>query len=151
MLKFIKLNTLFIIFIFVFTIIKPSYSTNFKEVSACAGVVMADGALELNKNNNIQNFEFAFEIAIKAFYGEGLSKKLSNNDVASAEKIMMLNFERILNLQGSDEAYNEIIRCYRMTGYKLIEKSENIRKNSNMINRYVSNYTNKFKKMILGQ
>ena len=64
---------------------------------------------------------------------------------------MMLNFERILNLQGSDEAYNEIIRCYRMTGYKLIEKSENIRKNSNMIYIYVSNYTNKFKKMILGQ
>lgn len=105
----------------------------------------------INKNNNIQNFEFAFEIAIKAFYGEGLSKKLSSNDVASAEKIMMLNFEKILNLQGSDEAYNEIIRCYRMTGYKLIEKSENIRKNSNKIYKYVSNYTNKFKKMILGQ
>ena len=151
MLKFVKLNILFIFSIFVLAIIKPSYSTNFKEVSACAGVVMADGALELNKNNNIQNFEFAFEIAIKAFYGEGLSKKLSSNDIASAEKIMMLNFEKILNLQGSDEAYNEIIRCYRITGYKLIEKSENIRKNSNMIYSYVSNYTNKFKKMILGQ
>ena len=63
----------------------------------------------------------------------------------------MSSFENILNLDGSDEAYNEVIRCYRMTNYKLIEKSEVVRKNSNMIYSYVSNYSKKFKKMILGQ
>ena len=146
--KFKFILTLFFCF---FTVIKPSYSNNFEEVSVCAGVVMADGALELSKKRNVKNFEVAFEIAIKAFYGEGLSQKKSGKDVANAEKIMMSSFENILNLDGSDEAYNEIIRCYRMTSYKLIEKSEIIRKNSNMIYSYVSNYSKKFKKMILGQ
>lgn len=46
MLNLSKLKILFISFIFVFTIISPSYTNSFKEVSACAGVVMADGALE---------------------------------------------------------------------------------------------------------
>ena len=112
---------------------------------------MADGALELSKKRNVKNFEVAFEIAIKAFYGEGLSQQKSSKDVANAEKIMMSSFENILNLDGSDEAYSEIIRCYRMTSYKLIEKSEILRKNSNMIYSYVSNYSEKFRKMILGQ
>ena len=54
---------------------------------------------------------------------------------------MMSSFENILNLHGSDEAYNEIIRCYRMTSYKLIEKSEILKKNSNIVYSYVSNYS----------
>jgi len=151
MLKNFKFKFILTLLIFFFIIIKPSYSNNFEKVSACAGVVMADGALELSKKRNVKNFEVAFEIAIKAFYAEGLSQKKSGKDVANAEKIMMSSFENILNLDGSDEAYNEIIRCYRMTSYKLIEKSEIIRKNSNMIYSYVSNYSEKFKKMILGQ
>ena len=66
--------------------------------------------IELSKKRNVKNFEVAFEIAIKAFYGEGLSQKKSSKDVANAEKIMMSSFENILNLHGSDEGYNEIIR-----------------------------------------
>ena len=151
MLKNFKFKFILTLLFVFFTIIKSSYSNNFEEVSACAGVVMADGALELSKKRNVKNFEVAFEIAIKAFYGEGLSQKKSGKDVANAEKIMMSSFENILNLNGSDEAYNEIIRCYRITSYKLIEKSEIVRKNSNMIYSYVSNYSKKFKKMILGQ
>ena len=151
MLKNFKFKFILTLFLFFFTSIKPSYSNNFEEVSACAGVVMADGSIELAEKRNVKDFEVAFEIAIKAFYGEGLSQEKSSKDIANAEKIMMSNFENILNLHGSDEAYNEIIRCYRMTSYKLIEQSEILRKNSNMIYSYVSNYSEKFKKMILGQ
>ena len=151
MLKNFKFKFILTLFFFLLTSIKPSYSNNFEEVSACAGVVMADGSIELAENGNVKDFEVAFEIAIKAFYGEGLSQKKSSKDIANAEKIMMSSFENILNLHGSDEAYNEIIRCYRMTSYKLIEKSEILRKNSNMIYSYVSNYSEKFRKMILGQ
>ena len=149
--KNFKLKFILTLFLLFFASIKPSYSNNFEEVSACAGVVMADGSIELAEKRNVKDFEVAFEIAIKAFYGEGLSQEKSSKDIANAEKIMMSNFENILNLHGSDEAYNEIIRCYRMTSYKLIEQSEILRKNSNMIYSYVSNYSEKFKKMILGQ
>ena len=57
---------------------------------------MADRALELSKKRNVKNFEVAFEIAIKAFNGEGLSQKKFLKDVASAEEIMMSSFEIFL-------------------------------------------------------
>ena len=104
MLKNFKFKFILTLFFFFFTIIKPSYPNNFEKVSACAGVVMADGALELNKKRNVKNFEVAFEIAIKAFYVEGLSQKKSSKDVANAEKIMMSSFENILGIRGFGEA-----------------------------------------------
>ena len=75
MLKNFEFKFVLTLFFLFFTSIKPSYSNNFEEVSACAGVVMADGAIELAEKRNVKDFEVAFEIAIKAFYGDGLSQK----------------------------------------------------------------------------
>ena len=59
---------------FVFlTSIKQSYSNEFDNISTCAGVVIGDGASELRDLENEKNFDDTFELAIKAFYGEGLS------------------------------------------------------------------------------
>ena len=45
-----------IIFVFL-TFIKQSYSNEFDNISACAGVVIGDGASELRDLENEKNFE----------------------------------------------------------------------------------------------
>ena len=121
------LKSRFILIIFLISIIfsKQSYSNEFDNISACAGVVMGDGASELRDLQNEKNFDNAFELAIKAFYGEGLSNPLSNEDIVIAENIVASNVDKIyMQPEWSAEVYEEIIRCYRILGLKVLEKSD---------------------------
>ena len=46
------------------------------------------------------------------------------------------------------EVYEEVIRCYRILGLKVLQKSEIIKKNIEVINQYLSKYKARFKRMI---
>ena len=132
-----------------FIFIKQSYSNEFDNVSACAGVVMGEGATELRDLQNEENFDAAFELAIKAFYGEGLSKQLSKEDIVIAENIIASNVDKIyMQPEWTAEVYEEVIRCYRILGLKVLEKSNLINKNINMINQYINKYKSRLKRMI---
>ena len=146
---FFKLRIITIIPIIFFIFIKQSYSNEFDNVSACAGVVMGEGATELRDLQNEENFDAAFELAIKAFYGEGLSKQRSEEDIVIAENIIASNVDKIyMQPEWTAEVYEEVIRCYRILGLKVLEKSNLIKKNINMINQYINKYKSRFKRMI---
>lgn len=137
-----------IIFVFL-TFIKQSYSNELDNISACAGVVIGDGASELRDLENEKNFDDAFELAIKAFYGEGLSGNRSNEDIIIAENIIASNVDNIyMQPEWTAEVYQEVIRCYRVLGLKVLEKSHIIKMNINMINQYLNKYKARFKRMI---
>ena len=131
------------------TFTKQAYSNEFDNISACAGVVIGDGASELRDLENEKNFDDAFALAIKAFYGEGLSENRSNEDIVIAENIIASNVDKI-NMQPdwTAEVYKEVIRCYRILGLKVLEKSVIIKMNINMINQYLNKYKARFKRMI---
>ena len=146
---FFKSKVLLLIPIIFIIFIKQSYSNEFDYVSACAGVIMGDGATELRDLNNEQNFDDAFELAIKAFYGEGLSKKRSEEDIVIAENIIASNVDKIyMQPEWTAEVYEEVIRCYRILGLKVLEKSNLIKKNINVINQYINKYKSRLKRMI---
>ena len=146
---FFKLRIITIIPIIFFIFIKQSYSNEFDNVSACAGVVMGEGATELRDLQNEENFDSAFELAIKAFYGEGLSKQRSEEDIVIAENIIASNVDKIyMQPEWTAEVYEEVIRCYRILGLKVLEKSNLIKNNINMINQYVNKYKSRLKRMI---
>ena len=68
MIKFFSIpKSILIIFLISFIFSKQSYSNEFDNISACAGVVMGDGAAESRDLQNEKNFDNAFELAIKAF------------------------------------------------------------------------------------
>jgi len=137
-----------IIFVFL-TFIKQSYSNELDNISACAGVVLGDGATELRDRQNERNFDDAFELAIKAFYGEGLSKTRSNEDIVIAENIIASNVDKIyMQPEWTAEVYEEVIRCYRILGLKVFEKSNLIHKNIYMINQYINKYKARIKRMV---
>ena len=93
---------------------------------------MGDGATELRDLQNERNFDDAFELAIKAFYGEGLSKARSNEDIIIAEKLIASNVDIIyMQFEWTAEVYEEVIRCYRILGLKVLEKSDIIKKYKN--------------------
>ena len=46
------------------------------------------------------------------------------------------------------EVYQEVIRCYRILGLKVLEKSIIIKMNIKMINQYLKKYKARFKRMI---
>ena len=128
---------------------KQSFSNEFDNISACAGVVMGDGAAELRDLQNEENFDDAFELAIKAFYGEGLSKRRSEEDIVIAENIIASNVDKIyMQPEWTAEVYEEVIRCYRILGLKVLEKSNLIKNNINMINQYINKYKSRLKRMI---
>ena len=132
-----------------FIFIKQSYSNELDNVSACAGVVMGEGATELRDLQNEENFDDAFELAIKAFYGEGLSKRRSEEDIVIAENIIASNVDKIyMQPEWTAEVYEEVIRCYRILGLKVLEKSNLIKNNINMINQYINKYKSRFKRII---
>ena len=146
---FFKIRVLFVIPIIFFIFIKQSYSNEFDNVSACAGVIMGEGATELRDLQNEENFDAAFELAIKAFYGEGLSKARSNEDIIIAENIIASNVDKIyMQPEWTAEVYEEVIRCYRILGLKVLEKSNLIKNNINMINQYINKYKSRLKRMI---
>ena len=146
---FFKLRIITIIPIIFFIFIKQSYSNEFDNVSACAGVVMGEGATALRELQNEENFDDAFELAIKAFYGEGLSKKRSEEDIVIAENIIASNVDKIyMQPEWTAEVYEEVIRCYRILGLKVLEKSNLIKNNINMINQYINKYKSRLKRMI---
>ena len=146
---FFKIRIITLIPILFFIFIKQSYSNEFDNVSACAGVVMGEGATELRDLQNEENFDAAFELAIKAFYGEGLSKQRSEEDIVIAENIIASNVDKIyMQPEWTAEVYEEVIRCYRMLGLKVLEKSNLIKNNINMINQYVNKYKSRLKRMI---
>ena len=146
---FFKAKVISIIPIIFFIFIKQSYSNEFDNVSACAGVVMGEGATELRDLQNEENFDAAFELAIKAFYGEGLSKQRSEEDIVIAENIIASNVDKIyMQPEWTAEVYEEVIRCYRILGLKVLEKSNLIKNNINMINQYVNKYKSRLKRMI---
>jgi len=146
---FFKLRIITIIPIIFFIFIKQSYSNEFDNVSACAGVVMGEGATELRDLQNEENFDSAFELAIKAFYGEGLSKQRSEEDIVIAENIIASNVDKIyMQPEWTAEVYEEVIRCYRILGLKVLEKSNLIKNNINMINQYINKYKSRLKRMI---
>ena len=110
---------------------------------------MGDGAAELRDLQNEINFDNAFELAIKAFYSEGSSKARSNEDVIIAESIIASNVDKIyMQLEWTAEVYEEIIRCYRILGLKVLEKSDIIKNNKGMINQYLNKYKARLKRMI---
>ena len=126
---FSKLKFISIIFLILFIFSKQSYSNELDKISACAGVVMGDGAAELRDLQNESNFDNAFELAIKAFYGEGLSKARSNEDIIIAENIVASNVDKIyMQPEWTAEVYEEVINCYRILGLKVLEKAEIIKK-----------------------
>ena len=146
---FFKIRIITLIPILFFIFIKQSYSNEFDNVSACAGVVMGEGATELRDLQNEENFDAAFELAIKAVYGEGLSKQRSEEDIVIAENIIASNVDKIyMQPEWTAEVYEEVIRCYRMLGLKVLEKSNLIKNNINMINQYVNKYKSRLKRMI---
>ena len=72
--------------------------------------------------SNERNFDNAFELAIKAFYGEGLTKFRSNEDIIIAENIIASNVDKIyMQPEWTAEVYEEVIRCYRILGLKVLE------------------------------
>ena len=147
--NFFKIGVISIIPVIFFIFIKQSYSNEFDNLSACAGVVMGEGATELRDLQNEENFDDAFELAIKAFYGEGLSKKRSEEDIVIAENIIASNVDKIyMQPEWTAEVYEEVIRCYRILGLKVLEKSNLIKKNINMINQYINKYKSRLKRMI---
>tara|TARA_B100001758_G_C17974797_1_gene385148 strand:+ start:138 stop:581 length:444 start_codon:yes stop_codon:yes gene_type:complete len=140
---------IYLILIIFFSFTNKSFSNELDKVSACAGVVMGDGASELRDRQDIDNFNDAFKLAINAFYGEGLSKQRSKEDIIIAENIIALNLEKIyLQPEWTSEVYEEVIRCYRMLGLKVLEKSDNIKNNSEMIKQYIKKYKARFKRFI---
>ena len=46
------------------------------------------------------------------------------------------------------EVYEEVIRCYRVLGLKVLEKSNLIKNNINIINQYINKYKSRLKRMI---
>ncbi len=146
---FLKSKFIIIVFFLVITFTKQSYSNEFDNISACAGVVIGDGASELRDLENEKNFDDAFELAIKAFYGEGLSESRSNEDIVIAENIIASNVDKIyMQPEWTAEVYQEVIRCYRVLGLKVLEKSSTIKMNINMINQYLNKYKARLKRMI---
>ena len=146
---FSKLKFISIIFLISFIFSKQSYSNELDKISACAGVIMGEGATELRDLQNEENFDDAFELAIKAFYGEGLSKKRSEEDIVIAENIIASNVDKIyMQPEWTAEVYEEVIRCYRILGLKVLEKSNLIKNNINMINQYINKYKSRLKRMI---
>ena len=146
---FSKSKFISIIFIASFIFLKQSYSNELDKISACAGVIMGEGATELRDLQNEENFDDAFELAIKAFYGEGLSKKRSEEDIVIAENIIASNVDKIyMQPEWTAEVYEEVIRCYRILGLKVLEKSNLIKNNINMINQYINKYKSRLKRMI---
>ncbi len=140
---------IYLILIIFFSFTNKSFSNELDKVSACAGVVMGDGASELRDRQDIDNFNDAFELAINAFYGEGLSKQRSKEDIIIAENIIASNLDKIyLQPEWTSEVYEEVIRCYRMLGLKVLEKSDNIKNNSEMIKQYIKKYKARFKRFI---
>ena len=110
---------------------------------------MGEGATELRDLQNEENFDDAFELAIKAFYGEGLSKRRSEEDIVIAENIIASNVDKIyMQPEWTAEVYEEVIRCYRILGLKVLEKSNLIKNNINMINQYINKYKSRLKRMI---
>ena len=86
---------------------------------------------------------------IKAFYGEGLSNARSNEDIIIAESIIASNVDKIyMQPEWTAEVYEEIIRCYRILGLKVLEKSDIIKNNIGLINQYLSKYKVRLKRMI---
>ena len=150
MIKFLlKSKSILIIFLISFIFSKQSYSNEFDNISACAGVVMGDGAAELRDLQNEKNFDNAFELAIKAFYGEGLSNPRSNEDIVIAENIIASNVDKIyMQPEWTAEVYEEVIRCYRILGLKVLEKSDLIKNNIDIINQYLNKYKVRIKRMI---
>ena len=150
MIKFLlKSKSILIIFLISFIFSKQSYSNEFDNISACAGVVMGDGAAELRDLQNETNFDNAFELAIKAFYGEGLSNPRSKEDITIAESILASNVDKIyMQPEWTAEVYEEVIRCYRILGLKVLEKSDLIKNNIDMINQYLNKYKARLKRMI---
>ena len=147
--NFFKPRVIIIIPIIYLIFFKQSYSNEFDNVSACAGVVMGEGATELRDLQNEENFDAAFEISIKAFYGEGLSKQRSKEDIVIAENIIASNVDKIyMQPEWTSEVYEEVIRCYRILGLKVLEKSNLIKNNINMINQYINKYKSRLKRMI---
>ena len=147
--NFFNIRIIIVIPIIYFIFLKQSYSNEFDNVSACAGVVMGEGATELRDLQNEENFDDAFELAIKAFYGEGLSKKRSKEDIVIAENIIASNVDKIyMQPEWTAEVYEEVIRCYRILGLKVLEKSNLIKNNINMINQYINKYKSRLKRMI---
>ena len=146
---FLKSRFIIIISFLLLTLTKQSFSNEFDNISACAGVVIGDGASELRDLQNEENFDDAFELAIKAFYGEGLSKARSNEDIVIAEKIIASNVDKIyMQPEWTVEVYEEVIRCYRILGLKVLEKSDLIKKNIDIINQYLNKYKVRIKRMI---
>ena len=145
------LKSKFLIMVFVLSIIfnRQSYSNEFDNISACAGVIIGDGASELRDLENEKNFDDAFALAIKAFYGEGLSENRTKEDILIAENIIASNVDKIyMQPEWTAEVYQEVIRCYRIIGLKVLEKSNIIKINLNMINQYLNKYKARLKRMI---
>ena len=146
---FSNLRFILIMLLVSFNFSNQSFSNEFDNISACAGVVMGDGATELRDLQNETNFDNAFELAIKAFYGEGLSKARSNEDIIIAESIIASNVDKIyMQPEWTAEVYEEVIRCYRILGLKVLEKSHIIKNNIGIINKYLSKYKARLKRMI---
>ena len=147
MLYFFKL--FFIIFIFIFSFTNQSHSNEFDKVSACAGVVMGEGSSLLRDAKDEQGFSDSFVLGISAYYGEGLKRNRSQEDIEISESIISSNLDKIyLKQEWTAEVYEEVINCYRMLSLKILENSELIKNNLEMINQYIKKYKERFRRLI---
>ena len=66
-----------------------------------------------------------------------------------AENILASNVDKIyMQPEWTAEIYEEVIRCYRILGLKVLEKSDLIKNNIDMINQYLNKYKARLKRMI---
>ena len=129
----------------------PYYSkaNELDKTSACAGVVMGDGATNLREFNDENSFNDAFKIAMNAYYGQGFSQSYSDEDLQLSEQIMSSNIDKIyLAAEWTADVYEEVLRCYRMLGLKILENSEYIEDGSKTIKKYEEIYRNRVKRLI---
>ena len=121
------------------------------KTAACAGVVMGDGAVGVMDHDE-GNFDESFKLAFNAYYGHAFGADVSNEDAALHEQIMASNFDMIyLTGEWTFEVYNEVLRCYRFLGIKILENSKIIKKNAKIIKKYEDKYKERVRRLVNAQ
>ena len=110
---------------------------------------MGDGSARLRHFNDENSFNDAFKLGMSAYLGQGFSQDYSAEDLQLSEQILGSNVDKIyLSTEWTAEVYEEVIRCYRMLGLKILENSEYIEDRSEIIKKYEETYKNRLKRAI---
>ena len=144
-----KIKIIFVTLALFFFLPYYSEANELDKTSACAGVVMGDGSARLRHFNDENSFNDAFKLGMSAYLGQGFSQDYSTEDLQLSEQILGSNIDKIyLAAEWTAEVYEEVIRCYRMLGLKILENSEYIEDRSEIIKQYEETYKNRLKRAI---